>query len=44
MQPLFVMAHSGFQQQTRDSILHLNRLANQQMPVPQRAAAIPDLG
>jgi hypothetical protein len=29
--PLLVVAHSGFHQQTRDSILHLHHLAHQQV-------------
>ena len=43
MQPLLVMAHTGFQQQTRDPVLHLHHLAHQQVPVAQGPAPIPDL-
>jgi hypothetical protein len=37
------MAHSGFQQQARNPVLHLHHLAHQQMAVAQGAAPIPKL-
>jgi hypothetical protein len=33
VQPLLVIAHPGFHQQTRNPILHLNHLAHQQLSV-----------
>src|SRR5438128_3190980 len=44
VQPLLVVAHSGFHQQTRDPILHLHHLPHQQVPVAQGSAAIVNLG
>src|SRR5205085_363233 len=44
VEALLVMGHSGFHQQPRNAILHLHHLVDQQLSVPQSAAAVPDLG
>lgn len=38
MKPLLVVAHAGFRQQTRDSILHLNHLTHEKVAVSQRSS------
>jgi hypothetical protein len=38
-----VVTHSGFHQEARDPILHLNHLAYQQVTIAQGAAPIPNL-
>ena len=44
VQPLFVVLHACLHQQAGDPVLHLHHLPHQQMPVPQRAASVSDLG
>src|SRR6266849_1126856 len=44
VQPLLVVTHSGFHQQTRDPILDLHHLAHQQVAVAQRSTSVPNRG
>src|SRR5260221_8529803 len=40
---LFVVAHTGFHQQNSNLVLHLHGLADQQVPIAQRAAPFANL-
>jgi hypothetical protein len=40
VQPLLVVLHTCFHQESREPVLHLHHLPHHQMPIPQGAAAI----